>query len=312
LLIPLYLIADVSRLKEKVLRDLIEFRDKYLRSSRDIEEGGNGSRRGRVSNSIVTPSSDNHHDFNAAKYLFPSWRLACLFPELPESALILKFSSPWPKRRFGETGGAVSTEYEQAVILTALSRILLYFLGSLLHFHTLVQDILLQTVCNSGLGLLVVWMIQLFAIHPALPAAVGLSFLLLFGWLSKIFSRKNNEMRERLAAILSLVTTSEEQEQEPSPPASASQDSPPLAPTPRHAELGASSSNDSSEDEDSFSDSGSSGSSGSLSIHIVEVGGDSPHIYRIARGSSEMLPSSDNLSLPMAELCSSLSDSLSE
>jgi hypothetical protein len=169
LLVPLCVSADVSRLKERVLRDLIRLRKALMGHPRDIEEGGRGG--------TEDEGVDGLKDFNAAKYLFPSWRLACLFPELPESGLILLYSSPWPKRRFGETGG-VSIEYEQAVILTALSRILLYFLGSLLRFPTLVQDIVLQTLCNSGLGFVVLLTVRLFAIHPALPVAVAVSLVL--------------------------------------------------------------------------------------------------------------------------------------
>jgi hypothetical protein len=189
LLVPLFVMTDVSRLKEKVLRDLIKFRDNYLTNSLDIEEGGAGGEDEGV---------EGLKTFNAAKYLFPSWQLAVLFPELPESGLILQFSTPWPKRKLGETGGAVSTEYEQDTIIGALSRILLYFLGSLLRFHALIQDIFLQTICNSGLGLLAVWMIHLFAIHPALPVAMGLSLLLALSWLLRLSSRK---VTERLVTV---------------------------------------------------------------------------------------------------------------
>jgi hypothetical protein len=107
--------------------------------------------------------------------------------------LILLFSSPWPKRKFGETGGAVSAEYEDAVILTALSQILLFFLGSLLRFHTLVQDIVLQTLCNSGLGFMVLLMARLFAIHPALPVAVSVPLLLALLGLLGISSGKGKD-----------------------------------------------------------------------------------------------------------------------
>jgi hypothetical protein len=88
------------------------------------------------------------------------------------------------------TSGAVSTEYEQAITLTALSRIFIFFLGSLLRFHTLVQDILLQTLCNSGLGFLALWMVRLFAIHPALAVAVGVALLLALYGLLRIFADK--------------------------------------------------------------------------------------------------------------------------
>jgi hypothetical protein len=58
----------------------------------------------------------------------------------------------------------------------------------LLRFHTLVQDIVLQTLCNSGLGFLVLLMVRLFAIHPALPVAVAVSLLLALVGLLRISS----------------------------------------------------------------------------------------------------------------------------
>jgi hypothetical protein len=200
----LYVLADVSRLKEKVLRDLIAFRAKFSRTL-DIEEGRGPEQTGR--------GGTSGGDFNAAKYLFLSWRLASLYPELLESRLIRQFRTPWPKRKFGDQERTVSSVYEQAVILTALSRILLFFLGSLLRFHTLVQDILLQTICNSGLGFLIVTMIRLFAIHPALPVAVSVALLLLLGWLLRIGTGKRE---------LSSITPRLLQDQDPPPPSQAS------------------------------------------------------------------------------------------
>jgi hypothetical protein len=116
--------------------------------------------------------------------------------------LILQFSTPWPKKRFGVKRAEVAAEYEQAVILTALSRILLFFLGSLLRFHTLAQDIFLQTVCNSGLGLLGMWFIRLFAISPALLVAVLVALSLVSWLLVRFVSGKNNAMRSRLASLV--------------------------------------------------------------------------------------------------------------
>jgi hypothetical protein len=205
LLIPLYVLADVSKIKEKVVKDLIFFRES-LRSS-DIEAG----RR------IGVVAGEGGEVFNAAKYLFPSWRLASLFPELPESGLILKFSTPWPKRKFGGEEAKVSTEYEQAVILTALSRILLYFLGSLLHLHTVVQDIFLQTVCNSGLGVLGMWMIRLFATHPALPVAVGMGLLLVLGYFVRISSGWNHRIRVGVEENLASLSSSHQHRDQPPP-----------------------------------------------------------------------------------------------
>jgi hypothetical protein len=194
LLIPLYVLVNVSKIKVKVLNDLILFREEYLRRrSRDLEEG-------RIIDSKINGTVKTTDDFNAAKYLFTSWRVASLISDLPESKLIVMFRTHWPKKKFGEKEDEVATEYEQAVILTALSRIFLYFLGSLLRFHTLVQDIIIQTLCNSGLGFLSVWMIALFAIHPALPVAVVVIMLLVLGYLVRVLGR-TNKIGESLAAV---------------------------------------------------------------------------------------------------------------
>jgi hypothetical protein len=248
LLIPLYVLADVSRIKEKVLQDLLAFRKNCLGRDGDIEEGRGGPEAmsgpqderaintvigfgaetkgthdaniGSISTKGTVEGAEVTNKFNAAKYLFPSWRVASIVPELPESGVILQFNTPWPKRKFGEKGAAVSTEYEQAVVLTTLSRIVVYFLGSLLRFHTLVQDILLQTVCNSGLGVLGVCLIRLFAIHPALPVALGVGLLLVLRWLLMVAtgSSKGNEGLSSVAP----------ERTDPSPPPSTPID-PPLS-----------------------------------------------------------------------------------
>jgi hypothetical protein len=174
LLIPLYVWSDMSEVKKKVLKDLMKFRDKFLRENvteNDIETGiGRGT------------LGDLPGGFNAAKYLFLSWRVASLFPELPESYAVVQFSTPWPKKRFGKEEGNVAEEYQDNVVLTATSQILLYFLASLLHYSSLVQDIFIQTVCNCGLGYLLVLLMQLWNVSPWLAGlAVCVLLLCLYG-----------------------------------------------------------------------------------------------------------------------------------
>jgi hypothetical protein len=201
LLLPLFVLADVSKIKERVLKVLMTFRAKYLRAPRDLEEG-RSQEPAEVDGSGVVVGGEGAKEFNAAKYLFVSSRVASLFQELPESRLILQFSTPWPKRKFGAKAGAVATEYDQSIILTALSRILLYFFGSLLRFHSLVQDIVLQTLCNSGLGVLGVWLIRLFGVHPALPVAVLVGLVAMLYSLLKVLSIRDKELRSRLALVV--------------------------------------------------------------------------------------------------------------
>jgi hypothetical protein len=175
LMVPLCVLTEVTKIKEKVLCDLILFRENYLRRVC----GGGDQRTAAAGDGVTIPKNESAEvEFNAAKYLFVSWRVASLFPELPESGLVRQFSTPWPKKKFGEEASDVAREYDQTVILTALSRVLLYFVASLLRYHVLVQDILIQLVCNSAFGGLVLLLITSARVHPLLPVGGVLALFL--------------------------------------------------------------------------------------------------------------------------------------
>jgi hypothetical protein len=185
LMIPLFVLADVSKVKAKILKDLTKFREKYLKGGRRIK-----------------PVARPREEFNAAKYLFPSWRLASLFPGLPESPLILEYRTIWPKKSFQKQTAAVSREYDQDIVMGALSQIVVFFLSSFLRFHTLVQDIIVQTVCNSGLGMMCLWMIRLFAINPFLGLApVVVVAICLHFLLRACTPAKNSRERTTVGAV---------------------------------------------------------------------------------------------------------------
>jgi hypothetical protein len=205
LLVPLYVWSDVAELKKKVLSDLLKFRDKYFKRKvsgiDDVETGlrtggGDGERGGKRDAGLV---EDPEVEFNAAKYLFTSQRVATLFPELPESEFVLQFSTPWPKKRFGKEEGKVAEEYEDDVLLTAASRILLYFLTSLLHYSSLVQDILIQTVSNGGLGYLCVLLVQLWNINPWLVVLTALVLLVCLYLVGRVSLRSLAKIMEKAA-----------------------------------------------------------------------------------------------------------------
>jgi hypothetical protein len=72
LLIPLYVWSDVTEAKKRVLKDLMTFREEYL-----TNDGSDGS------NALAND-------------------LEAVFPELPESQLVLQFSTSMPKKKFGK------------------------------------------------------------------------------------------------------------------------------------------------------------------------------------------------------------------
>jgi hypothetical protein len=164
LLVPLYVWSDVAKVKKGVLEDFMKFRKNQEVGSVSAPE-----------NDIETGEGTS---FNAAKYFFTSWRVASLLPKLPESQLVLQFSTPLPRKMFGKEEDKVAKEYEDDVISSAVAQIVLYFLVSLLHDSSLVQDIVIQTVCNGGLGSLCLLLVRLWNIHPWLAVLVALMLLL--------------------------------------------------------------------------------------------------------------------------------------
>jgi hypothetical protein len=229
LLLPLYVWSDVAKVKDRVIKDLMKFGEKYLK--RD----GHG-----VEDDIETGTGTGK-DFNAARYLFPSWRVALLFPEVPESQFVLRFSTPWPKKRFGKEQGSVAKEYEDDVLLSAASRILLYFLTSLLHYSSLVQDIIIQTVCNGVLGYLLVLLIQLWTARPWMAAVAVLGLFLCVYWLGRLsldsLAKKLEDKSTRSGSDVEFKRSpssplDKEKEKTPPPPTPPKETSPTPFPSP--------------------------------------------------------------------------------
>lgn len=92
----------------------------------------------------------------------------------------------------------------------------MYFLTSFLHYSSLAQDILLQTVCNVGMGYSCVLLVRLWALHPWLVGLVLLLLLLCLYLVSRHFSR-------------SLVKKLEEEKEEVDPLPPNSELSPPVS-----------------------------------------------------------------------------------
>jgi hypothetical protein len=178
IMIPLSVFTEVAKVKEKVAQDLMTHARRHMTDRRRVSK--------EVPQEFQSPAGTST-SFNSAKYFFPSRKMASLFPEFPESQLILQFSTPWPKK--GSVGGKMelSREYDQAVILSALSRVLIYFLTTLLRFHTLVQDIFIQISSDSGIGYLCLLFIRLYQFNSYLLLVTVLVFLFTLHFLLTAF-----------------------------------------------------------------------------------------------------------------------------
>ena len=171
-LLPLIAVGDVRRVKKSIVSDIIRF-NSSMRSVRVMPPPH--------TDSLQHLPPDNLETFNAAQFLFPSHRLAAMHRYLPESGVVLQYSTPWPKRAFGTgRGGNVKDNYDMrfAFLAQAISRVVLFLLVGLVSIPDPVQDMLIEVVSTMGLGYLVILHVQLFRLHPVL---VLLPALLLVG-----------------------------------------------------------------------------------------------------------------------------------
>jgi hypothetical protein len=96
--------------------------------------------------SSCSPSSYPSLSFNAAEHLYPSFRIAQLFPTLPESQLILQYRTPWPKRSLQGRDKSVKENYDKRFefLTQTLSRVRVFTLSSLIQLPQPLQDSALQ------------------------------------------------------------------------------------------------------------------------------------------------------------------------
>jgi hypothetical protein len=163
LLIPLYVLSDLRNIKKKVLTDILIFRKTALQRKQRQQQGD-----GFDSLALLSSSTE----FNAAKYLYRSWRVAFLFPKIKESEIILSFQTPWPQHSFKKVTATVHSSYERrySFIYQAISRVAIFFLASLLNLPQFAQDCFIQITSSSGLGYLGVLFIRLYNLSPFLVA----------------------------------------------------------------------------------------------------------------------------------------------
>jgi hypothetical protein len=179
ILIPTFIKADVKRVKQNIVNDIVAFkatvaRQKNKMTSARVQEDGTEV----AASKQVFDEIEASTEFNAAKFLFASSRLARMYPDLKESYVVAKFSTHWPRRSLKSTQKSVTKSYNNkfTFILQAFSRVLLFAVSSLIQFPEPVQDIFIQLVSTSGFGYVIVVLVQLWRMSPFL-VAVPIVFL---------------------------------------------------------------------------------------------------------------------------------------
>lgn len=152
-LIPSFIMKDLNKIKLKLLETVQKYK---LSLENDVNVNVNGT-----------------SAFNAAEYTFVSTRVAMKYPNLKESNIILRYSTPWPKQSYGRSL-SISKSYSKkfSFISSTISMILIYLIQGFVNVPPVVQDTLIQLISTSGLGYGGVMLLNLYRIQPALPFAI--------------------------------------------------------------------------------------------------------------------------------------------
>jgi hypothetical protein len=201
LLIPLYIQTDVRKVKKQIVSDIVSFKTKVA--------GPKSHGQNAIEDLSASPTDTL--PFNAAKYLFVSWRLAHLFPDIEESKIISRYSTIWPTKSFNTKGNTVETAYDSrlAFVGQGMSRIVLFFLTNLISLPQFSQDIILQILNTAGFGYIIVLAAKLYNIYPLLllvPIALAVIVVHFFVSTNKITEKLKRQLE--IAPIASKVPVS--------------------------------------------------------------------------------------------------------
>ena len=161
--IPMLTMKDVQRVKRRVVDDILSFKNKAKTRAASVFAGRRGS-------SQRKESMQAKGKLNAAKYFYASYRIAKIYPDVKESAMVASFSTPYPKRSLIRQDKDMSKVYGRKFrfIGQSFSRVGLYLLVQLVQLPPPVQDAITQVVLSSGFGYAIVFLVKLYEVSPLL------------------------------------------------------------------------------------------------------------------------------------------------
>ena len=172
--IPTITMKDVNKIRTKLIDSVAKYhrlmadKDKHQLSSKEKLKDGHlieDEAKGDLGEEI------DPEEFNAAKYLFLSYRLANMYPDLKVSQIIRQFSTPWPKQSYHRSTD-MSKQYNRkfAALKRSVSMVAMFFLTNLLTVPMQVQDMIMQVLTTTATGYTILLHVQLYKIYPVLVA----------------------------------------------------------------------------------------------------------------------------------------------
>ncbi len=237
--LPSLIKRDVIRIKQKLMESVFQYYETIEREGKEEEEEeeeeekkenkmivlkNNYSKKKKkeINKEIKMKSQNNsckvgdnlqsslqYNSFNAARYLFLSYRLAERYSDLPLSKIILSFHTPWPRHSFQSDSTVhdhhVKSMYNES--WKAISRsfwiIIIFFVNNLLAVPLALQDMIIQMISTVVMGYTILAHIQLYDIFPALIITPSLLVMIGSYYLVQFYQRgekvEEEKLQERLA-----------------------------------------------------------------------------------------------------------------
>ncbi len=175
IMLPAMLMKDVQSVRDKLTQSIEQYHQRL--NARQAKYATNGQE-GKVDGDDSEESDDESSEFNAAEYLFVSYRLAKEFSKLTISKIILQYKSPWPRRSY-QYANDMKKEYDGRFdsLYRSMGLLLIFVLTNLLNVPVNMQDMIIRSLTTVVIGYLLFVQTQLYAISPAL---VIIPYLILF------------------------------------------------------------------------------------------------------------------------------------
>ncbi|RYH30188.1 hypothetical protein EON65_05910 [archaeon] len=203
--IPSVIMKDVQAIKTKLVGSLVEYHRQLQNDHQQDQKVDKMSKQ----SAQQFESNESSSKFNAAEYLFVSYRLAQTFMQLKTAKVIAHYQTVWPRQSYQHVAD-VSRSYNRS--FTAFTRsasiIILFFVSNLLTVPITLQDMVVHAVTTAAAGYACLLHLQLYTIYPVLVVAPTLCILMVIHF----FLQSHKTQQEGLHTLLQKAAESSRQQ----------------------------------------------------------------------------------------------------
>jgi hypothetical protein len=181
ILIPSFTFKDVKKIKNYLMQSFRNRRKHKKRTEGD---------------------SDASTPFNTASFLFVSYRLAQLYPDLLESQVIMNFSTTWPVQSYKRQKD-ITTSYKGSfsAIKSGVATLAIYLITSSIDLPPAIHDMTIGMASSVSIGYCILIHLQLYQLYPVLVIIPTI----VIGVLVHFFMKANKSKKDVGNEILPLL-----------------------------------------------------------------------------------------------------------